>query len=174
MKTLLSWGVVPLLLASAAFAALSAWSALARGRERDQAVRALSEARRLLASRARDRSGAGAQAGSEVGLKALVESESASSGLALGFLSEAEKEAGKGRRERQVSARLLRTPHEKLVRFLAALEAKGAGAVVKELHLRPSKEDSGTYEDVELTYSRVGPVIPTAVPSRAATGEGRP
>ena len=97
----------------------------------------------------------GDRSAGEGSLKNLVKNIAREKGLEIAFLSENEKEAGKGKRERQVTARLVRAPHEKLVRFLAELEELGSGAKVKELHLRPSKETTDTYQDAEVIFAKV-------------------
>ena len=91
----------------------------------------------------------------EVPLKALVQNTARKHGLRIAFLSEMEREAGKGVRERQVSARFSGSPHSKFVLFLLELEKEGAGAKVKELHLRPSKDTSDVYQDGEIVFSKL-------------------
>jgi hypothetical protein len=149
-----TWVLILFLLGGGWYTVEGLLSARLRGAERDRFVARLSEAQALLA-RHPDifRGGAGAPAG-DLPLKTVLQDASTKHGLQLGFLSEADKEAGKGRREKQVSARLVRAPHEKIVPFLADLEALGAGSVVKELHLRPSKEQSDLYEEAEVVFSR--------------------
>lgn len=143
-----TWAVLLLVLGSAAFAADRAFSArLAAGR-RDAFVARLAQAA-LLA----DRQGEAPKAMGEGSLKALVQELATREGLSIAFLSEGEKEAGKGKRERQVSVRLVGAEHAKLVGFLAELEGRGGGAVVKELHLRPSKDLTAIYQDAELVLA---------------------
>lgn len=154
-KRLVPWIVILSLLGGGWFASEELLATRARLRERDQAIRSLSEAQILFARHPELFRGSGGLTSSEVALKTLLQEASTQHGLQLGFLTEADKEAGKGKREKQVSARLVRTPHEKLVPFLADLEARGAGAVIKELHLRPSKDVSRTYEDAEVVFSRI-------------------
>jgi len=148
------WVLILLVLAGGWYAAEGALGAHLRSAERDRFLARLSEAQTLFA-RHPDlfQGGPGAPAG-DLPLKSVLQAASQKHGLQLGFLSEADKEAGKGKREKQVSARLVRAPHAKLVPFLADLEAVGAGSVVKELHLRPSKDLSDVYEEAEVVFSR--------------------
>jgi len=87
-------------------------------------------------------------------LKALVQREISRHGIPVIYLNDSERELGKDVKERNVVTRALNVPHAKLVAFLGALEAQGAGAKVKELRLKPAKEQSGVYEEAEsvLTY----------------------
>jgi hypothetical protein len=150
-----SWAMILGVAGAAWFAVDQGVSARLRELERDRAVQKLSEARTLLTRHAELFTVGASPAAGEAPLKALLQDSGTKHGLLVGFLSESEREAGKGKREKQVSARLVRPPHEKLVRFLADLESRGSGAVVKELHLRPSKEASDTYEETEVVYARV-------------------
>jgi hypothetical protein len=172
-QRLLSWTLILSLLGGGWFATEEWLAAETRLRERDLAISTLSEARMLFARHPELFQGSGGFFGSEVALKALLQESSTQHGLQLGFLSEADKEAGKGKRERQVSARLVRAPHGSLIPFLADLEARGAGAVIKELHLRPSKDVSGTYEDAEVVFSRMTltGTVPSSPPSTQKEGK---
>jgi len=149
-----SWTLIGMVLSAGWFAADRGFSAFVRERERDQSLSKLIEARTLVTRHPEIFKEDGMRQGGNQPLKPLLQESGTKHGLLVGFLSESEKEAGKGKRESQVSARLIRTPHEKLVRFLADLETRGSGALVKEIHLRPSKEVSDTYEDAEIVYSR--------------------
>ena len=160
-----SWMMILGLLGAAWFAVDRGISARLRERERDQAAQKLTEARTLLARHPELFKTGTSPGATDVALKTLLQNSGTTHGLLVGFLSESEKEAGKGKREKQVSARLVRPPHDKLVRFLADLEARGSGALIREIHLRPSKDTSDIYEEAEIVYSRV-----TAAP---ATG-GKP
>lgn len=91
----------------------------------------------------------------ESSLKSLAQETAARRGLQIGALSESERELDRGRRERQVVVRVVDAPHAELVRFLDDLEAQGAGAKVKEIHLRPSETRNGAYEEAEVVVSRV-------------------
>jgi hypothetical protein len=83
------------------------------------------------------------------GLKSLVQTCGTNLGLGLAYLSETEREAGKGIWERQVHCRLVGVPHEKLVAFLTSLEAAGHGAKLKEIRLKPAKDSGSVYEEAE-------------------------
>ena len=170
---LMSWTIILSFLGGGWFASEELLAARARLRERDQAIHSLSEAQILFARHPELFRGSGGLIGSDVALKTLLQESSTQHGLQLGFLTEADKEAGKGKRENQVSARLVRTPHAKLVPFLADLEARGAGAVIKELHLRPSKDVSRTYEDAEVVFSRIT-LSGTVSSSSPAQKDGKP
>ena len=91
--------------------------------------------------------------GAQVALKSSIQQTGARYGLSVASLSESEKDAGQGRREKQAVARLVNPAHNKIVPFLDELERVG-GARVRELHLRPSRETAGTYQEVELVLAR--------------------
>lgn len=153
-RRLFVWTALFALLGAGWFAVEGFLRMQARARERDEVVRKLVEARSLIARHPaifeRD-----AKPAADIALKSLVQEAATKHGLTVGFLAESEKEAGKGKRERQVSARLVRAPHSRIVPFLAELEGRGEGAIVKELHLRPSKDLSDTYEDAEIILARL-------------------
>jgi hypothetical protein len=149
-----SWAAISLVMAAAWFAADRAFQAVVRERERDLTVSKLVEARTLMARHPELFKEENPSPAGLVPLKPLLQEAGTKHGLLVGFLSESEKDAGKGRRECQVSARLVRAPHAKLVHFLADLEGRGSGALVKEIHLRPSKEVSDIYEEAEIVYAR--------------------
>jgi len=88
-------------------------------------------------------------------LKSLAQETAVRRGLHIGALSESERELDRDRRERQVVVRVIDAPHAEFVRFLDDLEAQGAGARVKEIHLRPSETRNGAYEEAEVVLSRV-------------------
>lgn len=94
----------------------------------------------------------------DLSLKTLVQEKGTKLSLGIAYLSEAEREAGRGWKERQAIVRLRQAPHGRLVSFLAELEREGRGARVKELRLRPSKEKTGVYEDTEIVFSRILPL----------------
>jgi hypothetical protein len=121
---------------------------------RDASADRLAEARRIV-DRHPQAFGSARSGSGEVSLKAIVQEAAGKHGVPIASLSEIEREAGKGRRERQVVTRLVRAEHPKLVAFLGDLEEKGGGAKVKELHLRPSKDQTGFYEEVEVILSRI-------------------
>jgi hypothetical protein len=149
-----AWAIVLSFLGSGWYAAESILSCRLQSGERDRFVAKLAEAEALLA-RHPDIFTRNAVATGDLPLKSILQDSSTKHGLQLGFLTEAEKEAGKGRREKQVSARLVRASHDKFIPFLAELEARGTGAVVRELHLRPSKDQSAVYEEAEVVFTRV-------------------
>jgi hypothetical protein len=151
---IVTWTVLAALLGSGWFAVESLLALQLRDRERERVVGRLVEARTLIA-RNPELFAADPRPASDLALKGLIQEAAARQGLQVGFLSETEKESGKGRREKQVSARLVRAPHAKLVPFLADLESRGQGALVKELHFRPTKELSDHYEDVEVLLARL-------------------
>ena len=87
-------------------------------------------------------------------LKNLAQETSTKRNITLGYLSESERVADKGGRERQVIVRLVQAGHSNLVRFLEDMEREG-GARVKELHLRPSREIPDGYEEAEIVFSKI-------------------
>ncbi len=121
---------------------------------RDSSSWRLAEAQRIV-DRHPQAFGSARAAGVEVSLKTVVQEAAGKHGVPIASLSEVEREAGKGRRERHVVTRLVRAEHPKLVAFLSDLEEKGGGAKVKELHLRPSKDQTRVYEEAEVTLSRI-------------------
>jgi hypothetical protein len=123
--------------------------------ERDAALADL-EASFKLAARHPRAFGPRSQASGDSALKTLAQETARARGVTIGFLSESDREAEKGRRERQVIVRLVDTPHPGLVWFLSDLEEQGLGTRVKELHLRPSK-DGQTYEEAEIVLSKIVP-----------------
>jgi hypothetical protein len=86
-------------------------------------------------------------------LKTLVRELGSRWKLGIGYLTESDKDAGRGRREKQVLVRLTGAPHENLVNFLMEVERDSGGAVLKEVHLRPSEEATGVYQEVEAVIS---------------------
>jgi hypothetical protein len=88
-------------------------------------------------------------------LKALAQESATRRGVTIGYLSENEREADKGRRERQVIIRIANAPHSSLVLFLRELEGGGTGAWIKELHVRPSREIADAYEETEVVLSKL-------------------
>ncbi len=87
-------------------------------------------------------------------LKPLAQELAAARSVSLGYLSENERDSDGGRRERQLVLRLLNAEHPQLVRFLEDIEARGGGARIKELHLRPSRELANAYEEAEVVIAR--------------------
>jgi hypothetical protein len=150
----LTWTVILGALGALWFAADGALSAGQAARARDRAEGSVRAAWTLGTGNPRLFSGVLRPTG-DLPLKALCQEAGRKEGIQIAFLTESEKEAGKGKREKQVSARLVRSSHPKLVSFLALLEERGAGAKVKELHLRASKDLSDTYEEAEILFSRV-------------------
>jgi hypothetical protein len=95
-----------------------------------------------------------APAGADASLKTLVQESAATHSVTIGYLSENDRDLEKGRRERQVVVRLTQASHPNLVLFLQELETKGAGARVKELHVRPSRDAADAYEEAEILLAR--------------------
>jgi hypothetical protein len=91
---------------------------------------------------------------SDTSLKAFVQESAAKREVTIGFLSESEREMERGRRELQVLVRLTQARHGNLVRFLGDVEEEGAGARVREIHVRPSREDSQVYEEAEIVLAK--------------------
>jgi len=137
------------------FAVAELLSARAAGTERESWVRKVSEAKVLLSRHPDVFKPTASRTPSDVSTKAIFQESSVRHGLQLEFLSEAERDGGKGKRERLLSARFVRAPHDKLVLFLGEVEARGGGAFLKEIHLRPSKEVSDLYEEAEVVLSRL-------------------
>jgi hypothetical protein len=92
--------------------------------------------------------------GKDATLKGLAQEAAAGRALTIGYLSEGEREAEKGRRERQVIVRLVNAAHPNLILFLRDLETRGGGAPVKEIHVRPSREVQDAYEEAEIVLSK--------------------
>ncbi len=121
---------------------------------RRAAVRELEEAIQLTA-RHPGAFGDQAPVAADAPLKSLAQEVAAKHGVAVAFLSESEREADGGRRERQVIVRLTHPAHRKLVGFLGELESRGGGARIKEIHVRPSSSKSDHYEEAEVVVSRL-------------------
>ncbi|HEX7900580.1 MAG TPA: hypothetical protein VF950_22635 [Planctomycetota bacterium] len=121
---------------------------------RSAAVTELAEALKLAAKHPGAFGAAGLAPG-ESALKALAQDMATQRGLSIGFLSESEREAERGRQERQVIVRLVHPAHGSLVRFLGDLEAQGGGAKIKEIHVRPSTTRADHYEEAEVVVARV-------------------
>ena len=88
-------------------------------------------------------------------LKTLAREAGQKRGLNIAYLSESEREAGKGLKERQVTVRLVQATHPALVLYLDEVERGGAGARVKEIHLRPSAETTNAYEEAEVVFAKL-------------------
>lgn len=84
-----------------------------------------------------------------VSLKAVVQQLGRKHRMNLVYLTEVEKEAGKGVRERNVITRVSKVAHGDLARFLSDVESKGSGIRIKEIQLKPSKTESGVYATAE-------------------------
>jgi hypothetical protein len=144
--------VVAIVLVAAAFAVDRYLAYRAAREERDASVEQLGAALGMLKGHPED---FGNRAGSarRVGLKTLVQESGARSGVTLVYVTESEKEAGKGLRERSVTARMGAVRQEKLVAFLSDVEERGGGAKVRELRLKPDKAQSGLYQAAECVVS---------------------
>lgn len=157
-----TWLVVGGVLISGGFAVEGALAAREAKEGRDAAVEEVREAVRLAARHPGAFGGETPAAGAEA-LKQLVQGSASLHSLYAAFLSENEKEAGKGQRERQVTARLKDADHKRVVAFLDDLEKRGGGARVRELRLRPSPDASDVYQEVEVVLAK-----------RAAVPGGKP
>lgn len=123
--------------------------------DREEVQRQLDKVQ-ALAAQHRKAFGAGAVISARPeGLKTLAQETAAQRQVTIAHLSESDREADKGGRERQVMVRLTNVLHANLVFFLQDLEARGGGAKVKEIHLRPSRELPDAYDESEIILSRV-------------------
>jgi hypothetical protein len=93
-------------------------------------------------------------AAAQSALKSIIQQTGARYGITVAFLSEGDKDAGQGVREKQAVARLVVASHGKLVPYLDELERVSGGARVRELHLRPSRDTNGVYQEVEFVLAR--------------------
>jgi hypothetical protein len=147
--------VSALAVATAGFFAVDrGMTAMGAEQEWEYAQRDLGEALRLAARHPR-MFGPTALPTSGSPLKSLAQDSATACGVTIGFLSENEREREKGRREVQVVLRLVSAPHGNLVRFLRDLEERGTGARIREIHVRPSRENSESYEEVEIVLARI-------------------
>lgn len=85
-------------------------------------------------------------------LKAIVQGAVVRNNVPVVFLSETERELGRGIIERDVTARAVNVAHGPWVRFLADLEA-GGKATVKELRMKPAPRQNSVYEEAETVVS---------------------
>ncbi|MCK6498651.1 MAG: hypothetical protein L6Q38_04135 [Nitrospira sp.] len=139
---------------SAAAFAVDRYLAFAKGEaELEERIAALQDAKEIY-QQASGAFGAATAPTEDLPLKPLVQKAGAEAKVRLNYLSETEKDLGKGVHERSVVARTSDVPHATLVAFLAALEARGDGARIKELRLKPSKTQSGIYQDAECVLAR--------------------
>lgn len=134
------------------FALRSAMAAEAARSSKDSAFRDLRDAKRLTGLHS---FGGTLGRSGPLPLKTLVQEAAQTGGITVAFLSESERDLGMGRREKQILARLVQAEHGKLVPFLARLEEEGGGAMVKEIHLRPSKNATAFYEEAEIVLSHL-------------------
>jgi hypothetical protein len=151
---LTSWTVILGLLGALWFGADAALGARLALRERDRSEEKVREAYQL-GTRHSDLFSGALHSSGDVPMKTLVQEAATKEGIQIAFLTESDKDMGKGKKEKQISARFVRSPHAKLVSFFADIEARGGRAKVKELHLRPSKEQTDAYEEAEILYSRI-------------------
>lgn len=140
--------------AAAGYAADRFAAARSAREEREQAQDLLQKAVALAAEHPRAFGPDAAAPTGDSSLKTLTQEAAAGRNVAIGYLSESEREAEKGRRERQVLVRLVNAGHPNLVLFLQDLEHRGGGAKIKELHVRPSREIPDAYEEVEVVLSK--------------------
>ena len=150
-----AWAIIICLLCAGSLAlALDRYAAYAQGSSRlDATLESLAASRALRETHPLVFSTSQAAGSGKDRLKALVQDCGAKQGLGIAYLSEAEREVGKGAMERQVVCRAVGVPHDKLVKFLASLEAQGEGAKIKEIRLKPAKEKSGIYEEAEAVVA---------------------
>ncbi|HEV3029547.1 MAG TPA: hypothetical protein VG457_18360, partial [Planctomycetota bacterium] len=90
----------------------------------------------------------------EGSLKTIAQECAARHGVTIGYLAENERDTEKDRREHQVILRVANAPHSSLIHFLEDLERRRAGAWIKEIHVRPSREVADTYEEAEIVLSK--------------------
>ena len=89
-------------------------------------------------------------------LKSLVQQAGVRGGVRIAYLAEDDREVDPGIRDRNVIVRATNVPHGQWVRFLAELQGIGGGRV-KEIRVKPSKDQNGAYQEAEavLTVRRV-------------------
>lgn len=141
-----------LVLAAALFA-VERYSAYAPLRaERTLRAAQLDEARRIAAANP-EPFGSKAASAPSAGLKEMVQAAAARHNIPVTYLNESEKDLAKGVRETAVAARAANVPHASLVAFLGDLEARGGGARIKEIRIKPAKDRGGQYEEAEIVYA---------------------
>lgn len=141
--------------AAAGFAADRRAAAASARAEREDTQRRLEKAVALAGEHPNAFGSRSAPAARDAALKSLAQEAATGRDVNLAYLSESDRDSDKGRRERQVIVRLVNADHANLVLFLQDLEARGGGARIKELHVRPSKNIPDAYEEVEVVLSRV-------------------
>jgi hypothetical protein len=154
---------VLVVLGAGAFATDRYLAARVARQDRESAQRDV-EAAALLISKHPQSFGFKGTTSEEGSLKTTAQESAARHGVTIGYLAENERDTEKGRREHQVNLRVANAPHSNLVHFLQELERLGAGAWVKEIHVRPSREVADAYEEAEIVLSK----------SSAATLEKKP
>jgi hypothetical protein len=148
--------LVALAVAAAAGVAVDRAAAARSARdEREEAQRQLEKAVALAAQHPRAFGARSALPAREAGLKSLAQETATERNVTIGYLSETERDADKGCRERQVIIRVVNVGHANLVLFLQDLENRGGGARIKEIHVRPSREIVDTYEEAEIVLSKI-------------------
>lgn len=90
-------------------------------------------------------------------LKMLAQQVAKDRKVEIGSLSESQRQADRGVQEHLVHLRLTRVPHANLARLLGDIETLDPGARAKELHVRPSRETTGVYEEAEVVLARLVP-----------------
>ena len=115
--------------------------------------RALIQEAQSLASNHPDAYGANASGGTKLDLKQLVQESAAGNGISILYLSETERDAGESIRERNVLTRAVNVPHQQLIAFMAELEARGGGARIKEIRIKPKGDKTDTYQEAEIVLA---------------------
>jgi hypothetical protein len=141
--------------AAGAFAAERGLAARTARSQREEAQSQLEKAVKLAAEHPRAFGPQAVTSAGDSALKTVAQEAATSRQVTIGFLSESERDADKGRRERQVIIRLVNAGHPNLILFLQDLESRAGGAKVKEIHVRPSRELPDAYEEAEIVLSKV-------------------
>lgn len=97
--------------------------------------------------------GPNASGGTKLDLKQLVQESGAKNGISILYLSETERDAGESVRERNVLTRTVNVPHSQLIAFMADLEARGGGARIKEIRIKPKGDKADTYQEAEIVLA---------------------
>lgn len=153
----MSRGIAPVLVL-ALLAAASAF-ALNRYAEFDAARGDYSDAQDLLQEAERlahshpEAYGVNAKGGAKLDLKQLVQESGAKNGISLLYLSESERDAGESIRERNILSRIVNVSHPQLVSFMADLEARGGGARIKEIRIKPKADKADVYQEAEVVLA---------------------
>ena len=115
--------------------------------------RALLQEAQTLATNHPEAYGSNASRGAKLDLKQLVQESGAKNGISILYLSETERDAGESVRERNVLTRAVNVPHPQLIAFMADLEARGGGARIKEIRIKPKGDKADTYQEAEIVLA---------------------